>query len=59
MPAKRRPAGDGGSAGTAVPSASRSRSARLAHTLFKGVCKVVCAVVTRSAMETLWSWRSS
>lgn len=52
---KRRPTGDGGSARKAVPSTSRTRRARLARILLKGVC----AAVTRSAIETLWSWLSS
>ncbi|MFG2494757.1 hypothetical protein ACGFSD_27435 [Streptomyces caniferus] len=50
-----RPAGDGGSAGRAVPNTSRTRSTGLARILIKGVC----AAVTRSAIETLWSWLSS
>ncbi len=52
---KRRPAGDGRSAEKAVSSTSRTRTTRLARTLLKGVC----AAVTRSAIETLWSWLSS
>ncbi|GHB72792.1 hypothetical protein GCM10010347_48910 [Streptomyces cirratus] len=56
---KRRPAGYGRSAGKAVSSTSRTRTARLARALLKGACKGVCAAVTRSAIETLWSWLSS
>ncbi|MFF8234793.1 hypothetical protein [Streptomyces caelestis] len=56
---KRRPAGDGGSAEKAVRSTSRIRRARLARTLTKGFCKGIWAAVTRSAVETLWSWLSS
>ncbi|MFE0864056.1 hypothetical protein ACFW5P_23735 [Streptomyces rochei] len=55
----RRPAGDGGSARTAVPSTSRTRWARLTRTLIKGVCKCISAAVARSAIEALWSWLSS
>jgi hypothetical protein len=53
---KRRPAGDGRSARKAVPNTSRNRCSRLARTLIRGACKGVCAAVTRSAVETLWSW---
>ncbi|MGW5498624.1 hypothetical protein [Streptomyces olivaceoviridis] len=56
---KRRPASGGGSAGKAGPSASRTRWARLARTLIKGVCKCIWAAVARSAIEALWSWLSS
>ncbi|MFD4938150.1 hypothetical protein [Streptomyces virginiae] len=56
---KRRPAGYGRSTEKAVSSTSRTRTTRLARTLLEGVCKGVCAAVTRSAMETLWSWLSS
>jgi hypothetical protein len=56
---KRRPGGDGGSAGKAVPSTSRTRWARLARTLIKSVCQCIWAAVARSAIETLWLWLSS
>ncbi|MCX4640785.1 hypothetical protein OG775_37765 [Streptomyces platensis] len=52
---KRRPTGDGRSAEKALSSTSRICTARLARTLLKGVC----AAVTRSTIETLWSWLSS